>query len=95
MKFTYSTPQKPCDWPVNRAEQSLDMISEALDAFVENPSYVTKEGLISLVSDYDLNGRDFTGTYRISEYEVGQINSIYSRSLEILFPHLVAIFTVL
>lgn len=86
MKFTYSTPQKPCDWPVNRAEQSLDMISEALDAFVENPSYVTKEGLISLVSDYDLNGRDFTGTYRISEYEVGQINSIYSRSLEILFP---------
>ena len=86
MDATYSTPKKPNDWPVNMAEESLDAISKALDEFIEEPGYVKRENLISRISNYDLNERAFIGEYRISEYEVGKINGIYSRSLMILLP---------
>ena len=54
--------------------------------FIEEPGYVKRENLISRISNYDLNERAFIGKYRISEYEVGKINGIYSRSLMILLP---------
>ena len=74
MDIAYCIAQKPDDWPVNMAEQSLDIVLKALNDFIEKPGYVTKENLISLVSDFDLNERDFIGQYRICEYEVSQIN---------------------
>lgn len=86
MKDTYSCADKPDNWPVNIAEQSLEIISKALDDFVKNPVYITKENLISLISEYDLNGRAFLGEYRISEYEVAKINEIYYSGLMILLP---------
>lgn len=86
MDIAYCIAQKPDDWPVNMAEQSLDIVLKALNDFIEKPGYVTKENLISLVSDFDLNERDFIGQYRICEYEVSQINEIYHRSLMIRLP---------
>lgn len=86
MDIAYCIAQKPDDWPVNMAEQSLDIVLKALNDFIEKPGYVTKENLISLVSDFDLNERDFIGQYRICEYEVSQINEIYYRSLMICLP---------
>lgn len=86
MNNTYSCVEKPDSWPVNMAEQSVEIISKALDDFVKNPGYVTKENLISLISEYDLNERAFLGEYRVSEYEVAKINEIYYRGLIILLP---------
>lgn len=86
MESTYSYAKKPSTWPINMAEQCLEVISCALKEFIDKPSYITKENLISLISEYDLNERAFLGEYRISEYEVAKINDIYYGSLGILLP---------
>ena len=68
---------KPNNWPANAKEYILENAIYAAEDFEKNPSYVTKERLISLVSDYDLNQRSFLGLYRVTDYEVSLINTLY------------------
>ena len=68
---------KPKNWPINMAEEKIEMISNALDDFLKTPGYIKKEALISLVSEYDLNSNPFLGVVRFSDYEVEKINEIY------------------
>lgn len=70
---------KPKDWPANEIELHLDNISNCLDEFVKNPNHETKEILISLVSNYDLNQQSHLGILRTTKYEVAQINSLFIR----------------
>lgn len=48
-------PEKPEEWPVNAREYVLDRVLTATEKFRDNPSYITKERLLSWISDYDLN----------------------------------------
>lgn len=50
---------------------------KATEEFRDNPSYITKERLLSWISDYDLNQRSYLGRYRVTEYEVSIINTLY------------------
>lgn len=70
-------PEKPTDWPANAREYVLDMVLELTKDFMENPNYVTKERLLSMITDYDLNQRSYAGLYRIVDYEVSIINTLY------------------
>ena len=68
---------KPMDWPVNNRELALDNIYHATEKFKENPGYRTKEILLSLISEHDLNQSSYEGIYRVTEYEVELINILY------------------
>ena len=68
---------KPSDWPINAKEHALERINSALLFFIDNPGYRTKEILVSLVSQYDLNQKSYFGLYRVTEYEVAIINCLY------------------
>lgn len=68
---------KPSDWPANNREFMLDNIYRATEKFKETPGYRTKELLLSMVSEYDLNQRSYEGLYRVTEFEVGLINILY------------------
>ena len=76
-EFVYEEPKKPENWPANAPECSLQNILDAIENFMDNPSYKTKEVLTSLVSTYDLNQKSHLGLFRITEYEVYCINTIY------------------
>lgn len=76
---------KPMDWPANAVECSLENILNAIETFINEPNYKNKEILISLVSTYDLNQKSHLGFFRITEYEVYCINSIYCYSSIIQF----------
>lgn len=68
---------KPADWPRNYIERQLDFIYEAVNKFIDNPNYRTREALISLVTSYDLNQNSVVGVLRTTPYEVSIINSLY------------------
>jgi hypothetical protein len=68
---------KPSDWPANNREFILEKIYHATEKFKETPEYRTKEILLALVSEYDLNQRSYEGLYRVTEYEVELINILY------------------
>ena len=68
---------KPADWPQNYIERQLDFIYEAVNKFIDNPNYRTREALISLVTSYDLNQNSVVGVLRTTPYEVSIINSLY------------------
>lgn len=71
---------KPKDWPANAIELHLDNISNCLEEFAKNPNHETKENLISLVSNYDLNQQSHLGILRTTKYEVAQINSLFIKA---------------
>lgn len=75
MEIKYA--KKPEEWPVNGREYGLDRVLAATEEFIDSPSYITKERLLSLISDYDLNQRSYLGRYRVTEYEVSIINTLY------------------
>ena len=68
---------KPKDWPANNREQTLDLISEWVGKFRENPTHRTREILLSLINEHDLNQHSELGVHRVTEYEVGIIYSLY------------------
>lgn len=70
-------PMKPENWPANADESALQNIFDAINRFINEPNYKTKEVLISLVSSYDLNQNSHLGLFRITEYESYFINRIY------------------
>ena len=75
MEIKYA--EKPEKWPDNAREYVLDRVLKATEEFRDNPSYITKERLLSWISDYDLNQRSYLGRYRVTEYEVSIINTLY------------------
>ncbi len=88
MHIEDTVPEKPVDWPANDREQDLDIVIHAVEKFDEKPSYRTREVLISTVSDFDLNQTSALGRCRVTEYEVGQINALYSWGLTHFCPAL-------
>ena len=77
MESFLNSKSKPSDWPANNREASLENIYRATEFFKENPGYKSKELLLSLVSDYDLNQRSYEGLYRVTKFEVELINILY------------------
>lgn len=55
----------------------LEAICEKVEEFRENPSYKTREVLLSLVCNHDLNQSTGIGLMRVTEYEVATINYLY------------------
>lgn len=68
---------KPKDWPANAREFSLEQICKAAKEFRENPNYKSRELLLALISQHDLNQGGAYGLMRVTEYEVGIINYLY------------------
>lgn len=77
MDYEFTNAEKPKDWPVNAREEDLELISKSAEEFDKNPSYITKERLISLYSNYDLNQTAAIGKHRITDYEVATINHLF------------------
>ncbi|MEG0959971.1 MAG: hypothetical protein RSC93_11305 [Erysipelotrichaceae bacterium] len=73
---------KPYDWPVNGKEVILENIYVSLNNFIENPGYKTKESIVCLVSSYDLNQQSYEGIYRVSDFEVRLINTIFIKATQ-------------
>ncbi len=68
---------KPSDWPANNREVLLENIYRATEEFKKNPGYRTKELVLSLISEHDLNQRSYEGLHRVTEFEVELINILY------------------
>ena len=88
MDFEFSTAEKPKDWPTNAREHDIELIEKAIDEFEANPNYKTREVLITMFSDFDLNQTAAIGVYRICEYEVALINELYLWGLTHFLPSL-------
>lgn len=71
---------RPEDWPRNGREYRLDCIWNKLDEFEKNPSYKTREVLLAIVNDNDLNQFTSYGLMRFTEYEAELINLLYIRA---------------
>ncbi len=68
---------RPSNWPANNREFALERIYKTTEMFMKNPGYKTKEVLLSLISEHDLNQRSYEGLYRVTEFEVELINILY------------------
>ena len=77
MYYEEETAEKPEKWPANAREQILDKLCECVEEFKKNPSYKTREVLLSLTCEHDLNLNDNLGLVRVTEYEVGILNFLY------------------
>ena len=88
MNANFQKAKKPKEWPVNARERDLEWIVEATEEFDADPGYRTREVLISLFSDYDLNQTAALGEFRITDYEVAIINHLYFWSLLRCLPSL-------
>ena len=58
MYYEEETAEKPEKWPANAREQILDTLCECVEEFTKNPSYKTREVLLSLTCEHDLNLND-------------------------------------
>ena len=77
MYYEKETADKPEKWPANAREQFLDTLCECVEKFEKNPSYKTREVLLSLTCEHDLNLNENFGLVRVTEYEVGILNFLY------------------
>ena len=68
MKYEEKEVEKPIDWPANAREKRLEEISEQVEKFVKEPSYKTREVLLALVSEHDLNQNVTRGLVSVTEY---------------------------
>lgn len=80
MKSFLEASNKPKDWSVNNREALLENIYNALERYGDNPSFRTKEVVVSLAVSNGLNQRSYFGMFRISEFEVQLMNIIYTMS---------------
>lgn len=81
--MSFMSEDRPADWPKNGREDRLDCIWEKLDEFEKNPSYKTREVLLTVVNDSDLNQFTSFGMMRFTEYEAELINLIYVRAAQL------------
>lgn len=77
MEIEEKMAEKSEDQPANARESVLEAICEKVEEFRENPSYKTREVLLSLVCNHDLNQSIGIGLMRVTEYEVATINYLY------------------
>lgn len=68
---------KPQDWPANESEAILETLCDKVEKFRTNPCYKTREVLVALTIEHDLNQSVGRGLVRVTEYEVGIINYLY------------------
>ena len=61
MYYEEETAEKPEKWPANACEQILDTLCECVEEFRKNPSYKTREVLLSLTCEHDLNLNENSG----------------------------------
>lgn len=80
--MSFDSQERPADWPQNGREFRLDCIWEKLDDFEKHPSYKTREILLALVNDNDVNQFLSYGLMRFTSYEVELINLIYVRAAQ-------------
>jgi len=73
----YEEPVKPSDWPINNKECTLENIMNAVNKFVATPNSHTKELILSLTANYDLNQSSHIGMFRVTDYEVAITNSLW------------------
>ena len=59
--------EKQEKWPANAREQILDTLCECVEKFEKNPSYKTREVLLSLTCEHDLNLNENSGLVRVTE----------------------------
>lgn len=76
----FESENRPHDWPQNGREARLDCIWDCLNEFEKNPSYKTREVLLAVVNDNDINQFTSYGLMRFTEYEVELINLIYMKA---------------
>lgn len=77
MYYSEKTVDKPIDWPANAREEMLDTLCECVRNFEKNPSYRTREIILSFTCEHDLNLNENFGLVRVTEYEVALINYLY------------------
>ena len=77
MYYVEEIDEKLEKWPANVREKILDTLCECVKEFEKNPSYKTREVLLSLTCEHDLNLNDNFGLVRVTEYEVGILNYLY------------------
>lgn len=77
--------EKPKDWPANNQEIAIQRVLDALNSFIENPSYEKKEVLSSLCIQNDINEFNSVGLFRTTEYEMAMYNEIYLKATSIGF----------
>ena len=77
---------KPYDWPCNNREQHLEQLWSAAKAFIANPSYRTKEVVVSIACAYDLHEHTGCGRYRLTAYQTSLLNGLYLFSFVHNFP---------
>ena len=77
MEDEFKTVEKPNDWPANARENMLDIICDKVEEFRDKPSYKSREVLLSLLCEHDLNQHTGYGLVRVTEYEVAMINYLY------------------
>lgn len=77
MAFEEIVAERPENWPANCREAKLEAICDAVENFRKNPTIETREILLALVSEHDLNQQSSLGLIRITEYEVALINHLY------------------
>ncbi|HIH36187.1 MAG TPA: hypothetical protein HA255_07030 [Methanosphaera sp.] len=77
---------KPDDWPASYKEETLEEIWTSIEKFEKDPNANTKELILALTANYDLNQASHAGLFRISDYEVGVTNSLFFYSLYYNIP---------
>ena len=75
--FCNNTIKEPEDWPQNEREARLSNVLNAVEKFIEDPSYRNKEVMISLITISDVNEYTARGLLRVSDYEVAILNQLY------------------
>lgn len=70
-------PEKPSDWPQNGREAILSIVDDLCTLFIREPSFINKERLIAYTT-FDNDCYNYNaGTFRVTDYEVALINSLY------------------
>ena len=88
MGFEYIEAEKPSKWPINAREKELENILKAVEKYEEKKDVFSREYLVSLVSNYDLNQTGALGECRITAYEAAAINHLYIWSAQTHFHSL-------
>ena len=73
----YKYIEEPENWPYNDKEVAIQRVYDALTNFIENPNYETKEIIMSLCIQNDINEFSSKGWFRNTEYEISMYNEIY------------------
>lgn len=83
-------PKRPDDWGMNQLECILDESINALKSFQKDPT-VDRNELISHIRFPDINEVNPIGVFRVSDYTIYRINSLYCLGRSICSPMAIAL----